>query len=168
MVWRWTLVAIACAWQTQALAFAAGHPCCLIPEPATRFIVQRAIDGAALRLGRSPCQQVLNEFSTASGELLTVALERLRTTPVQFLDGLRFADGLATPQCRTRMSLVAYTAPGHPVIFVCGRRFASRFRDNPKAAALIVIHEMLHAVGLGENPPASEDIATEVTRRCGS
>jgi len=167
-VWRRTLVAVACAWQVQAVIFAGGQSCCLIAEPSTRFLVQRAVDGAARRLGRATCQQVFDDFSTASGEPLSTALDRAQTTPVRFLESLRFTDGSATPQCRMHPHLAAYTAPGHPVIFVCGARFASGFREEPKGAELIVIHEMLHAVGLGENPPASADITTQVTRRCGT
>ena len=167
-MWRRILVAIACAWQVQTVIFAGGDAHCLFREPSTRFVVQRAIDGAARRLTRAPCQQVFDDFSTVAGELLRSALDRTQMTPAQFLGSLRFADGLATPQCRTYQHLAAYTAPGHPVIFVCGERFASRFRDDPRAAELIVIHEMLHAVGLGESPPASEDITTQVMRRCGN
>jgi hypothetical protein len=33
-------------------------------------------------------------------------------------------------------------------------------------AATIVIHESLHALGLGENPPSSRDITNRVERRC--
>jgi hypothetical protein len=111
---------------------------------------------------------VFDDFSTVSGEPLSAALDRTQTTPAQLLESLRFTDGSATPQCRTHLRLAAYTAPGHSVIFVCGPRFASRFREDTKGAELIVIHEMLHAVGLGENPPASAEITTQVTRRCGT
>jgi hypothetical protein len=32
---------------------------------------------------------------------------------------------------------------------------------------MIVIHELLHALGLGENPPLSVEITGQVMRRCG-
>jgi hypothetical protein len=35
------------------------------------------------------------------------------------------------------------------------------------AAAVLLIHELLHAIGLGENPPASEAITARVVARCG-
>jgi hypothetical protein len=31
----------------------------------------------------------------------------------------------------------------------------------------MVIHEMLHSLGLGENPPSSREITKQVTARCG-
>ncbi len=31
----------------------------------------------------------------------------------------------------------------------------------------MIIHESLHSLGLGENPPRSQDITSRVTERCG-
>jgi hypothetical protein len=42
-----------------------------------------------------------------------------------------------------------------------------RFFDDRAAAEIIVIHEFLHALGLGENPPTSDEITERVTARCG-
>jgi hypothetical protein len=39
---------------------------------------------------------------------------------------------------------------------------------EPGRAEAIVIHEVLHSLGLGENPPSSEDITAAVERRCRS
>jgi len=38
---------------------------------------------------------------------------------------------------------------------------------DPGFATNVVIHEMLHALGLGENPPTSEEITRQVVKRCG-
>jgi hypothetical protein len=35
------------------------------------------------------------------------------------------------------------------------------------AGEIIIIHEVLHTLGLRENPPSSEEITRQVTRRCG-
>jgi hypothetical protein len=48
---------------------------------------------------------------------------------------------------------------------VCGPSFrdqSSGLRENT------LIHEMLHTLGLEENPPSSEAINAQVRRRCGS
>jgi hypothetical protein len=54
---------------------------------------------------------------------------------------------------------------------VDGRPFSSRLAQlhlrNPVLAESIVIHEMLHTLGLGENPPSSQEITQQVKRRCG-
>jgi hypothetical protein len=49
------------------------------------------------------------------------------------------------------------------VVFVCGNRFGELERLR---AQRVVIHEMLHTLGLGERPPASGYIDRAVARRC--
>jgi hypothetical protein len=41
---------------------------------------------------------------------------------------------------------------------------ANTERDRAEA---VVIHEVLHTLGLDENPPSSDQITTRVERRCG-
>jgi hypothetical protein len=38
---------------------------------------------------------------------------------------------------------------------------------NSRHAEALVIHEMLHSLGLGENPPPSDEITARVRARCG-
>ena len=57
----------------------------------------------------------------------------------------------------------AFTAAG-AAVFVCGTNFQTRgrgFRENA------LIHEMLHTLGLRENPPSSAEISRRVAERCG-
>jgi hypothetical protein len=54
------------------------------------------------------------------------------------------------------------------LIRVCGNRFTWSFSQNSTATEIVVIHEFLHALGLGENPPTSAAITERVTLRCGS
>jgi hypothetical protein len=58
------------------------------------------------------------------------------------------------------------TSVGVPRVFVCRPFLRTVNRERP-AAEVYVIHEMLHALGLGENPPTSAFIADRVRRRCG-
>jgi hypothetical protein len=52
------------------------------------------------------------------------------------------------------------------VIHVCGSRFL-QFSGNTKGGEIVLIHELLHSLGLGENPPNSSWITTAVLKRCG-
>jgi hypothetical protein len=58
---------------------------------------------------------------------------------------------------------MAFTHPGSQVIRVCGRQLRDRDRG---VAEIIVIHEFLHALGLGEGPSTSRDITERVMARC--
>jgi hypothetical protein len=49
-------------------------------------------------------------------------------------------------------------------VFVCGTTFR---RLPPGARANALIHEMLHTLGLRENPPTSTEISRRVQARCG-
>ena len=73
-------------------------------------------------------------------------------------------DGSSQAPCRTgRTALVA--TPGVRRIFVC-RTFAEVQLRQPGVAESMVIHEILHTLGLGENPPTSIEITQRVEARC--
>jgi len=57
------------------------------------------------------------------------------------------------------------TNAGSRVIYLCPR-FAEMEWKDPRYAEAIVIHEMLHSLGLGENPPSSWEITTKVLKSC--
>jgi hypothetical protein len=61
---------------------------------------------------------------------------------------------------------MAVTAPGSRVVYVCGRRFAEAQSRSATRAELVVLHEALHTLGLGENPPDSLEITRRVGQRC--
>ena len=70
------------------------------------------------------------------------------------------------PQCVGGATL-AFTQVGSRVIRVCGRQFRDRFLGNRRTTEFIMIHEFLHTLGLGENPPTSQAITEQVKFRCG-
>ena len=53
------------------------------------------------------------------------------------------------------------------MVFVCGDQFVRGWRVDRWHAEVVVIHEALHTLGLGENPPSSRDITARVRERCG-
>lgn len=49
-------------------------------------------------------------------------------------------------------------------VYVCSARVATL--EVPRGD-IVIIHEMLHSLGLGENPPTSDEITKRVVQRCG-
>ena len=135
-------------------------------EGETRVYVQRAVKGAAARLGRPGCQTLLTDFSSASGQPLSATLAASGRHPVEAFVQLRFVEDRDGPQCVGGATL-AFTQIGSQVVRVCGRQFKNRFLENRKTTELIMIHEFLHTLGLGENPPTSQAITGQVEFRCG-
>ena len=132
----------------------------------TRVYVQRAVEGAAARLGRPGCQDLLTDFSDASGQPLSTTLAASRRSPAEAFALLRFVEDRDGPQCVGGATL-AFTQIGSLVIRVCGRQFKDRFLGNRRTTEFIMIHEFLHTLGLGENPPTSQAITKQVELRCG-
>jgi hypothetical protein len=129
--------------------------------------VTRAVSGAGQRLARPVCQQVFTDFSDQSGEPLLARLEASGRTATQYLvERVQFIDGENAPLCRGGRPTAAFTTPGLDVVHVCPA-FADLGGHNPTAAEIVVIHELLHTLGLGENPPSSREISQRVTLRCG-
>jgi hypothetical protein len=125
-----------------------------------------AITLALEKLARPNCQKVLTDFHDVAGVPLQAKLEATGYSAPDFLEILRFANGERLTHCQSRRVLAA-TAPNSHVIYLCGLQFFERQRVSPEFSAALVIHEMLHSLGLGENPPSSNDITARVLERCG-
>ena len=130
----------------------------------TGAAVSRAVRGAARRLREPSCAQVLSDFTDASGQLLRDNVEALGMTTDAYLETLMFRDGTSQQACRGKR-VRATTMVGSRLVFVCPAFVEAQLRD-PSLGDAIVIHEMLHSLGLGENPPSSHEITAMVTRRC--
>ena len=135
-------------------------------ESDTRLAVRRAVEGAAARLARPGCQDLFSDFSDEGGQRLSTALAASGKSPTEALGALRFFDDGAAPQCRAGTTL-AFTQIGSRLIRVCGPQFREQFLQNRSTTEIILIHEFLHALGLGENPPTSDAITKQVAVRCG-
>ncbi len=133
----------------------------------TLVAVRLAVEGAAARLARPGCQDVLADFADESGQRLSTTLVASGKNPPDAFRSLRFLDDRGAPQCRSRRTL-AFTETGSSFIRVCGEEFRLAFQQNRSATEIIVIHEFLHALGLGENPPTSHAITERVNARCGN
>ena len=52
------------------------------------------------------------------------------------------------------------------VIQVCGRTFARAGLENAFEVRTAIVHELLHSLGLGENPPPPRYITSRVKQLC--
>ena len=77
---------------------------------------------------------------------------------------LPLVDGSERRLCRWS-NVQLLTVPHLPRVWVCGRFPATQVRE-PAMAESLLIHEMLHTLGLGENPPSSLEITRRVSDRC--
>ena len=127
--------------------------------------VRRAVEGAARRLADPGCQQVLTDFTDLSGRSLQTNLDVLGLPADEYLGLVMFYE--ASPKRCRRSGATMLTAPGSRVVYVCPGRLQRIQQRKPAEAEALIIHEMLHSLGLGENPPSAEEITNRVKRRCG-
>jgi hypothetical protein len=125
-----------------------------------------ALNGAQRKLRDPHCQKLLSDFRDGEGRTLAENLAWMKMEPADYITVLFIRDGAgggADKLCRSP-GVAAVTAPKSRLVLVCGpsfRRQARGVREN------ILIHEMLHSLGLGEDPPSSDEINAQVRRRCG-
>jgi hypothetical protein len=132
----------------------------------TRVAVRLAVEGAATRLARPGCQDLFADFEDQSGQRLSTKLAITAQRPLDAFGLLRFVDDRRALRCQWGGAL-AFTQTGSWSIHVCGERFRLAFQRNRTATEIVVIHEFLHALGLGENPPTTHAITEQVNVRCG-
>jgi hypothetical protein len=135
----------------------------IAPGPAAGW-VRLAREGAARRLGQPGCAAIFGDFAGDAGQPLQEKLDVYRVSGPEYLSLIYFADGGEGGHCGDEMVL-ATTTPGSRLVSVC-RRFVRAYRDDPTWAEVVVIHEALHTLGLGENPPTSAEISIRVAARC--
>ena len=127
-----------------------------VSDSRVRGGLETAVAGARTRLARPDCQRVLGDFRDAEGRTLLENLEASEQSAGDYLIGrIWFVSGDDTALCRRERTVPAFTVPGHHVVRICSMWFAGLCTRHPVAAELVVIHEMLHTLGLGENPPSS-------------
>jgi len=135
-------------------------------QARTEAGLARVLAMAEEKLARPECREIFADFHDSSGRPLVRLLEETGRDGPGLLRGLRFADGSTTAPCGSRYTL-AWTHPGMQTVYLCGPRFADSAHFNPRFTANLLIHESLHSLGLGENPPASLEITRRVSTRCG-
>ena len=137
-----------------------------------RSVVQRVRARAAAKLDDPECGKVLTDFTDRGGRTLESNLRPLGVSASEYLLQIAFLDGSRLPACRT-LEVIMATTRGAPRVFVCpagGGKVMSRLSrmefESWSLAEAMVIHEMLHTLGLGENPPSTFEITDRVRARC--
>jgi len=131
-----------------------------------RMAVEESLRGARARLNRARCEKLFEEFADQQGLSLAAKLRSTGLTGGGQLASLYFV-AADEDRCRADETVAAFTAPGSRVIHVCATRFSQWFALKTRDGELLLIHELLHSLGLGENPPRSSDITARVRARCG-
>jgi hypothetical protein len=138
-----------------------------IDDAYTRDAAVRAVKGAADWLTRPKCQTLFLEFKDERQLPLSAKLRELETDPEGYLRLVVFLDGARSPAC-SRHGVLAFTARGSRVVYLCGRDFERAWRRDAREVRATIIHELLHSLGLGENPPAPREITHRVQSLCWS
>jgi hypothetical protein len=129
--------------------------------------VRRAVLSVRRRLADQECRRVLSDFSSyTQGQPLLDVLDPQGRTAEDHLGTLIFKDGSGTRGCLSP-EILAYTYVRSDTVYVCASQFTRAVERDPTFAELVLIHELLHTLGLGENPPSSREITAQVTARCG-
>jgi hypothetical protein len=160
---------VACTWLHASEPFAASDawPRVYIEDAYTRAAVESALTGAAQWLDSERCRGVLSEFRDQKERSLADRLGAHGVDPRSYLTLLLFRDGAEAAACADDMTFAVTTRNGR-VVFVCGRKFERVWRTSARLAQALVIHEMLHTLGLGENPPPSTAITYRILTLCDS
>jgi len=132
-------------------------------QPRDRASLAEAIRGGARRLADPRCEELLGKLQNRRRQPLRVVLEAQGLSAPQFLGRLFFFDGTQSG-CQGRR--LAYTEPGSHVVFVCAGEFSRLYEQNVSRAEVAIIHETLHCLGLGENPPTWQEINEWVEAAC--
>jgi hypothetical protein len=139
----------------------------LMSDPAVARAVGEALQEAWRQLEEPRCQALLTEFRDRRGRPLATNIPEDAGNLQTHLARIVFVSGGDSKLCER--GAVAVTEPGSRVVRVCGDRLVWRtWRQNSRQIVAAFIHEALHTLGLGENPPSSSEITSRVLRRCGA
>ena len=127
----------------------------------------RAVDtaraDALARLEGEECRKLLTDFADPGGRSLQENLDEWTTSPAEYVGLIPFVDGSREKLCR-RANVALVAQPGVRRVFVC-KAFAEVQLRQPAVAEAMIIHEILHTLGLGEAPLPGAPTSLEITRR---
>jgi len=127
--------------------------------------IEPAVLGATRRFAEPECGRVLTDFADREGRLLEDRLADLGVDREAYLGLVVFVDGRNHRACH-RSAVLAVTNPGSRLVGICPAFYRTAHEDH-RLAEGILIHETLHTLGLGENPPSSQEINQRIFQRCG-
>ncbi len=156
---------------TVLAALFAGPATALEPEsraavdPSFGPRIAEAVAEAAARLDTAPCALVLSDFvDSRTGLTLAENLAATGRTASEHVESLLFRGAPSLKPFPGRR-VFAFTTPASPVVFLC-RDDLLRVQNQRRLVTAIVIHEVLHTLGLREDLPSSVAITERVLERC--
>ena len=126
--------------------------------------MRTALNRACASLQDPDCKRVLAAFSDRTGQSLDTRLATLRVNPQEHLTRIVFIDNTRESHCVT--GVLAFTEPGSYVVRLCVEEFKRTWQQDQRHTIAALIHEMLHTLGLAENPPTSNEITGTVLSMC--
>src|SRR5204862_5523545 len=122
-------------------------------DPHLGLLFASVVDEAAQRLDSPPCALVLLDFiDTQSGRPLADTLAASGLSASEHVRALRFMRSPRPPRVGA-LRLYAFTHPRDTEVFINWYDF-SRLLTERRLAVAVVIHEVLHTLGLGNDLPA--------------
>jgi hypothetical protein len=144
-------------------AFEPEVPAAVDPSFGPR--IAEAVAEAAERLDAAPCALVLSDFvDSRTGLTLAENLAATGRTASEHVASLLFRGAPSLKPFPGRQ-VFAFTVPASPVVFLC-RDDLLRVQNQRRFVTAIVIHEVLHTLGLREDLPSSLAITERVLERC--
>jgi hypothetical protein len=136
-----------------------------VPMGPSQPAVHQAIREAEVLFEEPECQRVLEDFRDQAGRPLLENLTALGRRPSQFVTDIWFIDASTELSCKSN-PIMAYTSPKSRIVYLCSDRFRNLAGNF---GAVVIIHELLHALGLGEGGahPNAMEITRQVFKRCG-
>ena len=142
-------------------------PLVQLADPIRANIVRRTLDDVVRRFDEPKCATLLDNLTDQKGQPLQHHLSSLAPDVRSYVRLVYFVDDLHSGGCSS--DTLAVTMPRSRVVHVCaGPRLEETRVRNPEHLVASFIHELLHTLGLGENPPASSWITERVLRVCAS
>lgn len=135
-------------------------------DPTLGPLVEAAVAEAARRLDEQPCALILSEFvDDRTGLSLAQSLAATGRTASEHVRSLWFSRSTGLRRFAGQR-IFAFTTPSSPVVYLC-REELSRVVTKRRLLTAIVIHEVLHTLGLGNDLPSSASITHRVMSVCG-
>jgi hypothetical protein len=123
------------------------------------------LEAASVRLVDADCKRILTDFEAVEGRSLAAQLSLVAADAQSYLTMITFIDDSRHKRCAS--GVLVFTAPGSRVVRVCVEELKRISQQSPEYVVASFIHEILHTLGLGENPPSSREITARVVARCG-
>jgi hypothetical protein len=130
-----------------------------------RAAVTASLEGAIQRLRDPDCSRALSVLRGSGGESLGATLTQRAPSWAEYLQGVYFSEGTAGSLCQRR-SVLAFTTVNSRVVFICSEAFLQLRRRSVWLAEAVIIHEVLHTLGLPDRNDKDQDITERVLRVC--